>query len=405
MTETNTAPLFENGLVKSFGRHTGHHLDQGALERLITDMNDRRLDVVADRRSVQATVDNNGLFGLNIAGMDDTFRLTTVAARQLSEKTKIPLDFMRENIARYPSLAATMVNTWWTDDQVVNRVGSARARKRTVQAQDMMHLIRLFRAGDTPAVMRAILSNRYMVVNNSDIMSFMHALVTKSGIAAQMTGSFTDEKMFVRFRMPDVTSAIEFKNRGKGHEPVRIPCGASLLVSNSDVGIGRLVVQPELEVIVCSNLLRVTESLSQIHVGRELEDMGVLSDDTVRRMTEALFGRLRDVATATLSQDTFDRLADNFSRNAGLPVSNAVTVVQNVTKKFGLGEDLTQRILDKFVDEGMANRFGLAQAVTFQAHAFRDDDFEKATLIEDAGSKLLAMPEATFQKELTVDAA
>lgn len=405
--------LQETGLVQTYGKRTGKLLDLDTLATTIRGLNERRMDVIAPRKAFQA--EGNGVLSFTF-GSGKSYMPTTVALRQLAEKTKVPADFLRENAVRHPNLAADIVNTWWKDDFVANREGTARARKEKVRAEEMKQLFRLFEPPKVPdptgftklfsektyGVLRAILSNRYLIVNNSDVLGFVMGLLEKAGVKTDPSGSLTDERMYVRFKIRDVAATIQFKGKGKGHEMIREPCGASLLLSNSDVGVGKLNLIPELDVFSCTNLMRTTEALAQIHVGQEYDEMGVLSPETVRSMTESLFLRIRDVTETLLTAESFQSVADRFSEFAGCPVENASTVIENVTTKFSLDEETGRKILDKFASEGMANRFGLAQAITFQAHAVREDDFEKALLLEDVGSKILRMSEPQFRKELSV---
>jgi hypothetical protein len=406
------AMLMERGLVRTYGEKTGRLLDLESMAKTIQGLNKRRVDIVAPRKALTAA--GNGNLFFNFGSIKD-YLPTTVALGQVAAKTRIPAEFLRENAVRYPALAANMINTWWKDDAVANREGTTKARKERMKAEDMKQLYRLFDPPEpnmvleappfTPlarGILRAVLSSRYLIVNNADVLGFVMGLIEKAGVKTDPSGSFNDERMHVRFKVRDMAATIQFKNKGKGHEAIRVPCGASFLLTNSDVGIGALTVVPELEVFSCTNLVRSVESLAQIHVGREYDEMGVLTNETIQAMTSSLFLRIRDVVQTLLTEDSFQKVADKFAEFAGNPIERVSDVVENVTEKFSLGEDVGRKILDKYAESGMANRFGLAQAITFQAHQFREDDFEKALALEDAGSKILRMPETQFRKELAV---
>lgn len=398
MPETTVAELLtENGITHTHGKLTNRTLEMDALLRAVREVEQRRLDIVAARSQVKAVGDP---FGIKVDGDARVFSPTPVALKQVADHTRIPLEFLRNNVGKYPELAANMVNTWLKDNDAGNRMGTSRARKNTVVAEHMKQLFRLLVGTNNVNVFRAMLSSKYMILDNSDVLASVLQEVQTLPAPPSISGSLTDEKMYVRMKMPDISATISFPGKGKGHERVYIPCGASLLLQGSDVGLGRTVVCPELEVITCSNLMRSTEALAQIHLGQEYADMGALSRETLRKMNMAMLGRVRDVTRTLLTADTFQRVADLFSENAGKPVENARAVVENVTAKFSLSEETGKSVLDRFIEEGMGNRFGLAQAITFQAHAIREDDFEGATHLEDIGSKILTMPEKKFQAEL-----
>jgi hypothetical protein len=400
--------LIDQGVVQPYGSRTGKCLDFGELVGTIKKYNNRRADIVAPRsaffpvtvRTVEGATTPR--LGFSIVNDPDTYYPTNTALSQVSEKTRIPLEFLRANIAKYPSIAADMLSAWWLDDDLANHEGTTKARKAKVEAKSVRQLFRLFKPeGDSSGVLRAVLSSKYLIINNMDVAGVVLEEIEKAGVKPEAHGALTDEKMHVRFKMHDIGATIEFPGKGRGHEHVRIPCGASLLMSNSDVGMGRCVLAQELEIISCTNMARSTESLQQIHIGRELDDLGLLSQETIQKQCSATLSRLRDVTRASLSEEGFKRLAARLSAQAGMPVDNAALAIENVTNKYSLGEDTGRHILDRYVEEGLANRFGLFQAITFQAHAVREDNFEDSLYLEDVGSKILAMPEPDFRSQFT----
>jgi hypothetical protein len=292
------------------------------------------------------------------------------------------------------------VNTWLRYAEVLNRVGTTRERKQQVAAHSMKHLFRLLKPNGSGGVLRAMLSSRYMILDTSDTIGVMLEEMQASKREFQVTGSLSDERMYLRIKMVGIEAEITFPGKGKGHERIHVPCGASLLMSGSDVGLGSVVFEPELEVYTCTNLLRTTERLAQVHIGREYTDLGILSEDTIRKTNMAVMGRIRDTIRTVTTPDNFHKLADAFSEFAGGSVPEPSKVVENVTAKFILPSEMGKSILDRFIEEGLNNRFGLAQAITFQAHAVREHDFPMAVALEDIGSKVLRMPEKTFQEEL-----
>jgi hypothetical protein len=115
---------------------------------------------------------------------------------------------------------------------------------------------------------------------------------------------------------------------------------------------------------------------------------------------------MRDVIKACLEAEKFQKIADLFAENAGWPIDHAEETVQNITDKFSLTEEMGKGILSKYIEESSehgANRFAMAQAITFQAHEYEDTDYEKATVLQEVGSNVLRMPQEAFAKTIDVE--
>jgi len=389
--------LMEAGVVKPYGAYTNRLLDMPTIVKIMTSHDQLRQDMVVQRGQIDAGLDaetNRLVFNFGNCGR---FFPTQGAVRQIAEKAKIPVDFLRENIRKYPDLAATMVNKWLKDDEVVNMIGTSRERRVKVDAMGQKQLVRTFKKGEnTPGVLRAILSSKYLIVNNTDILAEAITVIERRKLKVTAHGTLTDDNMHVRFKCPDIANEVQFKNKGVGHEMVKIPCGASLLLQGSETGMGSIVVAPEIEFFVCSNLARSSEALTQIHLGKEYDDMGMLSDETVKKMSMAIFARMKDIISATLTIDGLKKLSERMFMFAGEKVEKAQTVIENVTDKFGLDKDSTKSVLDRFIQEGRNCRFGLSQAFTAEAHKYRGEDFQKSLAFEDAGSKILTLKPDAF---------
>ena len=395
-------------MIKPYGETTNKLVGIQDMIKVISNYNNRRHDIVVPRAGVTAspvTDTETGheylafYFGDNTR---DKFFPTNVAINQIADKARIPTEFLRQNAERYPDLATHMINTWLTDTDTINLVGTSRERKKKVSADNMKHLVRLFEPNGSSGVFRALLSSRYLVIDNIDAMSAVLDEIDKAGKknAVDINGSLSESRMNIRVKIADISSTISFPDKGRGHKMINVPCGASLLYQNSDVGAGGFNIIPELEVYKCTNLLRATVSMRQIHIGGDISEMNFLSEGTIRKMNEVVMARARDVIRTVMTQGTFNELARLFSEHAGDTIENPKTVVENVTKKFAIPATFHENIFAKFMEEaseaGGPNRFALSQALTNQAVKLRKDDFESALAFEDAGSRVLTMTKDEF---------
>jgi hypothetical protein len=395
-------------MFQQYGEKTNRLLSIQDMIKTVSAFDQRRHDLVIPRSKMTANAVKDK-FAFSFEGVEDVFEPTNVALSQVSEKAGIPLSFLRQNVDKYPGLAARMVNTWMKDEDVINSVGTKRERKTKIKADGIKHLVRLFAANGTPGVFRAMLSSKYLVIDDVDALAVMLDEVTKAKKEdkIKVDGSLSDTHMNVRMRVMDISTEINFPGKGVGHEHIRVPCGASLLIQNSPVGMGGFNLIPELEVYTCTNLLRATVSMRQIHIGHDLPEMSFLSKDTVVKMHDAVMSRARDIMRTTLIQETFEKLAELFSEHAGETVENPASTIENVTRRFSLPQETHESIFSKFMEEaaqvGGGNRFALSQALTFQGKQMREADFEGALAFEEAGSKILTMTKDEFGKFSVAD--
>lgn len=397
--------------VRPYGENTNRLLDIGDLAKTLEARNKARLDMIVRRKDVEAAeipTNNGPRFGFKIKGQKDPLRPTGVGLTQIANLTRIPLDHLRLAAAKYPDLAAEMFNRWWHDDDIVNRIGTAKPRKNKVHADSQRQLLRAFLPGIlAEGTLRAVLSKGYRIIDNMDVAAIALDEMEKSKRDdVKMNGSLSEQRMSLNFVLQDMRAEINFPNKGKGHDlSIRVPCGAGLRVRNSDVGMASMVVVPTLMVMTCSNLLVSTEELTQIHIGSEYSDMDVLSQDTIRKMNASLFARMRDVIKTCLVQEKFQRIADLFAENAGWPIEHPEEAIQNITQKFAFSEETSKGILARFIEgssEHGNNRFAMAQAITAQAHDYEETDYEKTVRLQEAGSEILRMAQATFAKYVDV---
>lgn len=394
--------LFE--FAQPYGKDTNRLLNVGELVKTMKPLHDRKKDVIVERRGIRAIRATNPkpAFGLELVGDPGFFVPTNTALRQIAEHTKIPTPFLRATAAKYPGIAADAVNAWFLDDDVVNRRGTRQERKKHVRAETQRQLVRTFGPTEKEhGILRAVLSSRYLIVDNLDVLAAALETAEKHKKNIEASGSLTDEKMYVRIKIKDLTTELKAKipDIGKGHRFINEVVGASLLLRNSDVGIGRLEVVPEIEVLRCTNLLRSLTALAAIHIGQEHKDLEILSKDTIDKLNAGLFGRLRDIVDACFDKDKFQLIVDRFAESAGDPVKDPAETIENVTNRFGMSEDYRSSILNAYMEEAEhtgTTRFSLSQAITRQAHEVREDDFEESLRLEDIGSEVLAMAKKQF---------
>jgi hypothetical protein len=170
---------------------------------------------------------------------------------------------------------------------------------------------------------------------------------------------------------------------------------AGVVVSNSEVGLGTLSVQPLLFRLDWRNGLIVPDhSLRKTHIGRAFsgaeENILLYRDETLQADDKAFFMKVRDVVQAALSEATFRHFAAQMQRTQGIPITgNPVKAVEVLGQRHSLSDDERSGVLRHLIEGGKLSAYGLVNAVT--RHARDVEDYDRATEFETLGGRLIAM--------------
>jgi hypothetical protein len=172
---------------------------------------------------------------------------------------------------------------------------------------------------------------------------------------------------------------------------------AGLVISNSEVGLGALTIQPLIYTLRCTNGMIVEDaSLRRHHVGKRHDDgdgvQHLLSDEARQADDTALFLRVRDVARAALDavvfQQHLSRLQD--AAKVLLPVGQEEQIVEVTAKRFNLSQGEHQGILAHLRAGGDFSQWGLSSAITRYSQDVAD--YDRATELERVGGHVIAIP-------------
>ncbi len=291
-------------------------------------------DIVVDSRQLRASAEEgNGDITLSVPMPDNEgssdLRLTEHAHAQLSNKTGIPkryYDRMRES--GRGELLANNVNAW-------------------IETRDR----RLIRTMD--GEVRAILSDRYKVMDNYDLT--FTALDEFGKVEAQIHKcSITETYMYIKAILPH--SAQEIRTGDKV-----VP---GVIVKNSEVGAGRLAVEPFFLRQICTNGMIGEASVSKIHLGKRMELGQILSDETKELECKAVFSVIRDVIHATFDEKVYMKWFDSMREAANEDIENPINAVGHVVKDYTLSQEQKSELMARFSTGKDYTVWGLANSVT-----------------------------------------
>ena len=395
----------ENISIDTRGNWTG----TGSLSQLATTLRARkaaRIDCVVDPRQLCVNVSRDGeLLLASVSGTQAAEFIPTEgivvrdrAVTQLCSRMNpdVPASFGKRLIAERPSIAVDMFNS------LIDRDDYSKNRRLLVR---MLH-----------NNVRAVLSDRYLVIDDEDLMyTALEELQHHGGRV--MSCQLTDDHMRMSYCCPALGQALDSPARGDGSffnagslanpewrariglteedaQPMTDRGGNAILpggeIGNSETGAGAAHVRFKTFDSICFNGC-VSETVHQIrHLGEKLE-AGIWSPATVTKNAELKQTMVKDAVKATFCPD---RLAAWMQQriDARMDILAPTAAVDNVATLCELSEDDRDQLLAVFCRDYSPNRDGLSQAAARFAQDQSNPD--KASEWESHAATIIECPKA-----------
>lgn len=317
-------------------------------------------DLIVDSRSLQAIPDGNQGIRMAIPEYGD-YSLTEWTHSQISEKLQIPKRYYdRMRNAGKTELLADNVNAW---------LGEKERR-----------LIRI-----TDRKIRAILSDRYRIMDNYDLVFLTLYEFRKKETIQVYRADLTERMLYLK--AVDMTLTAEIREQDIIY--------GGLIIRNSEVGASAFKVEPFLLRKICDNGLIGELALKRIHLGKQTAEIGEIdwSDETKELEDKAIWAKAKDIIKATFDRDVFESWIDKLRESTEIVIEQPVKAVNNVVKLAGLTEEHKSELLMHFSEH---TKYGLVNAVTSLA---RDIESVDARIrLEEFGGRLLSVPENEFEE-------
>ena len=287
-------------------------------------------------------------------------------------------------------------------------------------------LLRLLKGDEeNDGVLRAVLSPRYKIIDNLDVLLAVMDGLRQAGVQAiPDVSDLTERRMHVRFSVPEIAAyapqlldgyrspfdgpggvqragqgdrpgvKLQAGHFGAGHEALQralaaakregqdFPPGqepvvfAGLKVTNSDVGEGARTIAPEIVVQICGNRLTLTASADRaVHLGGQREE-GVIewSAATVERELRLITSQAADAVRTFLTPEWFLGKVEEIEALAGKPVSRPEEVIRDVSRAAGFTQGEADDILAHFLRGGAYTAGGVGNAVTSVSQTLESAD-------------------------------
>ncbi len=311
-----------------------------------------------------------------------TFGIRDIAHNQIAEHVKVPRAYYDRMRTEAPTLLATNVDHWF----------------RAHPAPQMFRIL----DGDA----RAMLSPSYQPLDNYDFAGATLPILRDRKLCV-MSSDITERRLYIKavdekfYR--DVPVGYKM---GDGSHKIFDTCAPAVILSNSEVGFGRLVVETGVYTSACTNLCLFSKGgMKRTHVGArhkltegmDVADLdAIMSSATKRKTVEALWLQVRDVLAAAFDPAIMSKRIEAMEVAAGRKIEGKVEAVMEViADRFGLADGERESIFKHLIEGGSLTQYGLHAAITRSAQDV--ESYDRATELEYLGGRVIELPRTEWQ--------
>lgn len=284
---------------------------------------------------------------------------------QISQKLGITRAYAKRMLELQPNLFDYNVNEWLKFE--------AGAKKKSRN-----FLLRTFKDENGGASLgRAFLSDSFKIIDNFEVLKIaLDAIMAegkKTGVKIAVdTCSLTEKKMYCRFVLEEYNTNSKilgnYKNPIIGEQD---PNGliSGFVLSNSEVGHGKLFTAPRIIVGSCNNgYIWYDEAYHKTHLGAKL-DTGLVKSSkmTHSRNRDLILSQVRDVVRTFLSKDFLGQKVAELEAKGSYILDKPFETIVSVCSNLGIADD-KDKVLNYFTKQNQCETsFDIMQAVTFFA--------------------------------------
>ena len=335
--------------------------------------NEVKHDYIAPAQALSLSDDGESIV-LDQTGAGGSVQLgaTDLFHRQLGSALNIPAKYYDMMRTRKPQLLSQNVNSWLSD-------------------RDQSYMIRSMDYG-SGQVARAFLSDRYRRIDNLEVATAVLPLFAGREEMEVISCEVSPEKLFIKIVNHKLEMAV-------------VPgdyVQAGVVISNSEVGLGAVSVQPLVYRLVCSNGLCVNDfGERRAHVGRQAKGMDdsymVYSEEAQVAEDKAFLLKLRDTTMAAIEEARFAQIVGRLQDSTQARITGRVQDVIELTgKAFDISQPEQDSILNYLIQGGDLSLYGLTNAIT---RASQDvESYDRASALESIGWSVATMPAAQWKE-------
>lgn len=241
----------------------------------------------------------------------------------------------------------------------------------------------------TTGVARAILSDRYQIIDHLDTVLAILAGLDELGLNGSNVKDLdlSESKLYLNVEVPEIAvhgrELIEnYRSPFTGQTGAELPMvHAGIKFTNSEDGRGALSATPYALFEVCANGATIDAingnkvGIRRTHIGKQLNHGEIKwSAETVKAANELVRNQVKDAVGQFLTTDFLQSAVDGWRELAGVKVEKVAETLQVVSDELSWTEDEQADILAKFIDGGDRSAFAVGQAVTASVQGFANAD-------------------------------
>ena len=298
----------------------------------------------------------------------EPLEVNEIAHRQIGTHLKIPAAYYDKMLAQYPELLAQNVNAWFQREPAVRMV-------RTLNG-----------------TARAFLSNRYRRIDNLDIAGIVLPVLQ------DMDGMHFESCQLTESRMYTKVDNTRLEAEVVPGDIVQ----SGIIISNSEVGLGSVNIQPLVYRLVCSNGMVVNDAQTRRnHVGRvneASENYQLYSEKTLEADDKAFAMKIQDTVRAVVDEVRFSQVVNLMkeAKEARMNTTDVPGIVKLVSKDFHITDEESNGVLQRLIEGNDLTLYGLSNAVT--RHSQDVESYDRATALEGIGYNILSMSASQWNR-------
>lgn len=321
-----------------------------------------RKDFIADTRTIEMKSNDQGtLMRLLIDDTPHVFTISDIAHQQVASRLQIPYRYYQKMQSDYPRLLDENVNSWFAKN----------GERRMVRVLDNQ--------------VRAFLSDRYRRLDNLELCAAVLPVIHEMRSVEIVSCDVTDRHLYLKVINKKLKAEISLGDVVQ----------AGFVISNSEVGLGSLKVEPLIYRLICKNGLIMKDfSQKRYHVGKQVAGDNdaayeIYSDATLEQDDKAFFMKVQDTVRCAVDETNFQMGVDRMRQAMNVPIhANPVKAVEELADRFQITQNERGDVLRQLFMGNDNSRYGLINAVT--AASKLACSYERATDLERIGGALLA---------------
>lgn len=319
-----------------------------------------RTDLIANTKNLMVN-STRGTSLISVATDNDvlSYAVSEVAHRQIAERLNIPYKYYERMRLDYPELLDQNINGWL----------ARTPEKRMLRTLD--------------GKLRAFLSDRYRRLDNLELVDHVLPVLAEMKGCDIVSCDVTETHLYLKI----INKAL--KTEVVPGDVVQ----AGFVISNSEIGLGALKVEPLVYRLICKNgMISKDYSHKKYHTGRQVDDTDnayeLYSDATLEADDKAYFLKVQDIVRAAVDETKFALTVDKLRASMEISTANnPVETVEILGDRYLLNKNERGSILRHFIKGNDLSHYGLVNAVT---RASQDiEDYNRATELERIGGVLL----------------